>query len=70
MPTIVPKDDDPEALTDDMTAADLVDVLQRLPFPRASTGRGRPTSPAHCTISLDRGVRDYLVAAIKPRSPR
>jgi hypothetical protein len=69
MPTIVPKDSDPEALTDDMKVADLIEVLERLPFPRPNA-RGRPTGSIHCLISLDRGVRDYLVSAIKPRSSR
>ena len=69
MSKTMPKDDDPEALTDDMTAVDLVEVLQRLPFPSSAAG-GRPARPTQCTISLDRGVRDYLVAAIEPRSVR
>jgi hypothetical protein len=63
MPTTVPRDDDPGSLTDDMTQADLVEVLQRLPFPRLL--HGRPPDSTQGTISLDRGVRDYLIAAIR-----
>ena len=49
----------PDELTDDMTPADLVDVLARLPF-------GRGSSPAAtCQLTIDRGARDYLVRTLK-----
>jgi hypothetical protein len=67
MPTTVPTKDAPEVLSDDMRVSDLIEILEQLPFPRQTT-RGRPAGPTHCLISLDRGVRDYLIAAIKPRS--
>jgi hypothetical protein len=41
---------------DDMTRADLVEVLQHLPF-----------VSGHCVVRLDRGVRDYLVRALRER---
>jgi hypothetical protein len=41
---------------DDMTRADLVEVLQLLPF-----------VSGHCVVRLDRGVRDYLVRALRER---
>jgi hypothetical protein len=44
-------------LTDNMTVADLLDVLEHLPFAR----RG-----GSCTVQLDRGVRDYLRRADTP----
>jgi hypothetical protein len=45
-------------LTDDMTVADLLDVLERLPFgPRGGS----------CMLQLDRGVRDYLLRALRGR---
>ncbi len=46
----------PEELTDDMTVADLVEVLQHLPF-----------VGGHCVVRIDRGVRDYLVRALRAR---
>jgi hypothetical protein len=67
MPLTVPKDNDPEVLGDDMRVSDLIEILERLPFPRQTT-RGRPVGPTLCLVSLDRGVRDYLVSAIRPRS--
>jgi len=43
-------------LTDDMTVADLLDVLEHLPFgPRGGS----------CMLQLDRGVRDYLLRALR-----
>jgi hypothetical protein len=45
-------------LTDDVTVADLLDVLERLPFdPRGGS----------CMLQLDRGVRDYLLRALRRR---
>ena len=45
-------------LTDDMTVADLLDVLEHLPFgPRGGS----------CMLQLDRGVRDYLLRALRRR---
>ncbi len=44
-------------LSDDMTAADLVDVLEHLRFPG-----GQPS-----TVRIDRGVRDYLVRMLRVR---
>ncbi len=46
----------PEELTDDMTVGDLIEVLQHLPF-----------SGGHCVVRIDRGVRDYLVRALRER---
>ena len=63
MPKTVPKDSDPEALTDNKKVAGLMEVLQWLPLPRPNA-RGHPTGSTHCLVSLDRGVRDYLVSAI------
>jgi hypothetical protein len=51
----------PDFLTDDMRVSDLIEILEHLPF-RRNHGAGR----IECTISIDRGVRDYLVRAIKP----
>jgi hypothetical protein len=45
-------------LTDDMTVADLLDVLEHLPFGQ----RG-----GSCMLQLDRGVRDYLLRALRRR---
>ena len=45
-------------LTDDMTAADLIDVLEHLPF----GPRGAP-----CTVLLDRGVATFLVRLLRER---
>jgi hypothetical protein len=56
MPSTVPTKDEPEVLDADMKVADLVEVLERLPFARER----------RCLVSLDRGVRDYLLRAIKP----
>ncbi len=44
-------------LTDDMTVAGLLDVLEHLRFPG-----GQPT-----TMHIDRGVRDYLVRLLRGR---
>jgi hypothetical protein len=45
-------------LTDDMTVADLIDVLEHLPF----GPRGAP-----CTVRLDRGVATFLVRRLRER---
>jgi hypothetical protein len=45
-------------LTDDMTVADLIDVLEHLPFGR----RGAP-----CTVLLDRGVATFLARLLRER---
>ena len=45
-------------LTDDMTAADLIDVLEHLPF----GPRGAP-----CTVLLDRGVATFLARLLRER---
>jgi hypothetical protein len=51
----------PDYLTDDMRVSDLIEILEHLPFKRnQSAGR------LDCTITIDQGVRDYLVRAIKP----
>jgi hypothetical protein len=42
-------------LTDDMTRADLVEVLEHLPWRRDNL----------CSVRLDRGVRDYLLRMLK-----
>ncbi len=47
-------------LTDDMTVADLVDVLEYMRF-----ARGQAT-----TLRIDRGVRDYLLRMLKGRADR
>ncbi len=44
-------------LSDDMTAADLVDVLEHLRFPRGHA----------VTLRIERGVRDYLVRMLRGR---
>jgi hypothetical protein len=44
-------------LTDDMTVADLVDVLEHMRFPG-----GQAT-----TLRIDRGVRDYLLRMLRGR---
>ena len=46
-----------EELDADMTAADLVEILERLQF-----------TTEHRLISLDRDVRDYLVRKLKPHA--
>jgi hypothetical protein len=45
-------------LTDDMTVADLIDVLEHLPF----GPRGAP-----CTVRIDRGVATFLVRLLRER---
>ncbi len=44
-------------LSDDMTVADLVDVLEHLRFPGGHA----------VTVRIDRGVRDYLVRMLRGR---
>ncbi len=46
-----------EELDADMTATDLVETLERMQF-----------KTEHQLIRLDRGVRDYLVRKLKPRT--
>jgi hypothetical protein len=46
-------------LIDKMTPGDLVEVLRRLPLPRLNST---------CALTIDQGVRDYIVAAIAPNS--
>jgi hypothetical protein len=43
-------------LTDDMTVADLIDVLEHLPF-----------GPRGCTVRIDRGVATFLVRLLRER---
>jgi hypothetical protein len=58
-PTItLPTPAEPIELDADMTRADLVTILQRLPF---KLDRDR------CVAQLDRGVRDFLVQALQDR---
>ena len=45
-----------EELTDDMTAGDLIFTLEHMRF-----------AGEHRLVSLDRGVRDFLVRKLKPR---
>jgi hypothetical protein len=58
MPVEIPTRTIPEQLDSDMTPADLIAVLQRLPFRDTGTV-GRPSDASQCVISIDRGVRDY-----------
>jgi hypothetical protein len=51
----------PEWLDADMTPGDILDTLARLQF-RARDGL--------CLLEIDRGARDYLIAAVKARGPR
>ncbi len=44
-------------LTDDMTRADLADVLEHLAWRRSK----------FCAVRLDRGVRDYLLRILRQR---
>ena len=46
-----------EELTDDMTAGDLIFTLEHMRF-----------AGEHRLVSLDRGVRDFLVRKLKPRT--
>ena len=46
-----------EELTDDMTAGDLIFTLEHMRF-----------AGQHRLVSLDRGVRDFLVRKLKPRT--
>jgi hypothetical protein len=45
-------------MTEEMTKADLVEVLEQLKF-----GRG----PGYVTVRLDRGVRHYLIELLRER---
>ncbi len=47
-----------ELTDDDMTVADLIDVLEHLPF----GPRGAP-----CTVRIDRGVATFLVRLLRER---
>jgi hypothetical protein len=49
----------------DMTPRDIIDVLGRLPFRRLS-GSGRH-GDRRVAITIDQGVRDYLIAAVTAR---
>jgi hypothetical protein len=60
MPSPPPRKDAAETLDEDMKVSDLIEMLERLPF-------ARPTTRGRCLVSLDRGVRDYLLRAIRPR---
>ena len=44
-------------LTDDMTVADLIEILEHLPWSRGDL----------CVVLLDRGVRDYLLRMLRQR---
>jgi hypothetical protein len=46
----------PEELSEDMTAADICHALQDMQF-----------TNGHALLSVDRGVRDYLVRALRQR---
>jgi hypothetical protein len=48
---------EPAVLDDGMTRADIIDVLRWLQFPH----KGR------CLIELDKGVRDFLIRALRDR---
>jgi|GraSoiStandDraft_30_1057271.scaffolds.fasta_scaffold97629_3 hypothetical protein len=68
MPTIVPKDSDPEVLGDDMTVADIVEVLQRLPFARP-TARGRPSGPTRRSSDLPNALCDCILGTGRDKRP-
>jgi hypothetical protein len=63
--TATAADDNPKApddyLTDDLTRTDLIYVLRNLRFRPPNSDKQRLTS-----IVIDRGVRDYLLRALKP----
>jgi hypothetical protein len=48
--------DDAEALDDRMTPSDLIWILERLRF-----------ADGQCRLSIDKGIRDYLVQALQDR---
>ena len=48
-----------EPLDENMTTGDLVDVLAQLRFGK----------DGHCLIVIDKGIRDYLLRAIKRQHP-
>jgi hypothetical protein len=58
-----------ERLDDTFTASDLIWALEHLPFARrqSSTTRGRPNGSTRCSITIDKGFRDYLFSAVKAR---
>jgi hypothetical protein len=49
----------PNYLDQNMTAADIVDTLTHLRFRKGD---------GFCKLEVDRGVRDYLVAAVQART--
>jgi hypothetical protein len=49
---------EPPELIEDVTRGDLVEALQHLPLRR---------SDATCLVRLDRGVRDFIVMALRGR---
>src|SRR5215472_14247627 len=57
----------PDALDDSVTPADLIWILRHPPFPDIHPVTGRAPRVAQCLISLDKGVRDYLVTAVTAR---
>ena len=48
----------PDVLDQDMSPSGVAEVLEGLRF----------RADGQCLISLDRGIRDYLLRAIKPRN--
>jgi hypothetical protein len=61
-----PPPDAAETLDQNMTPADLIAALERLPFRRAGD-MGRPSDAKRCLIAIDEGVRDYLISALSRR---
>jgi hypothetical protein len=55
-----PKPAEPATLDHGMTPGDIIDVLQWIQFPK----RGRPV-----LVEIDEGVRDFIVDALRTRSP-
>ena len=56
-----------EVLDADMPPSDLVEVLERLPFVRSHPATGHTSGPTRCVVNIDRGVRDYPIAAVVAR---
>jgi len=48
----------PDFLDEDMRPSEIVEVLEALCF----------RADGHCLVELDRGIRDFLLRAIKPRN--
>jgi hypothetical protein len=61
-----PSQDEPDWLDDTMTPAELIFALEHLNFTPQSSTRGSH-GLRRCVISLDKGVRDYLIAAVAAR---